>query len=194
MGSAYYSTLSSYSRPSSYSSAITSSDALAALFAFIGGFLAIIIIIAIAIIVLQIIANWKLFTKAGEKGWKAIIPFYNTAILYKISGMSPWLALLYIGFLIPGINIIVGIAFAVLNLYQPINLAKGFKKSTGFTVGLIMLPFIFNLILGLGDSKYYGYENTKPTSTPTPESKPVEVVETAETAETKTETETKSEE
>lgn len=150
-----YGTTSAYSTsPLSYSNNIASSIGAA-----IGASLTLIIVIAIAIVVLQIVANWKLFTKAGEKGWKSIIPFYNTAILYKISGMSPWLALLYIGMFIPVINVIVGIVFAVLNLYQPINLAKGFKKSTGFTVGMVLLPFIFNLILGLDDSKYYGFDN-----------------------------------
>ena len=150
-----YSTMSGYSG----SNAFSSTDIASAIGAALGAFMGLIIVIAIAIVVLQIVANWKLFTKAGEKGWKSIIPFYNTAILYKISGMSPYLALLYIGMFIPVINIFIGIAFAVLNLYQPINLAKGFNKSTGFTVGMIMLPFIFNLILGLGDSKYVGYAN-----------------------------------
>ena len=35
--------------------------------------------------VLQVIANWRIFTKAGEKGWKSIIPVYNTYITYKIA-------------------------------------------------------------------------------------------------------------
>ena len=52
-----------------------------------------------------------------------------------------------------------------MNLYQPINLAKGFKKSTGFTVGMILLPFIFNLILGLGKSEYVGFDEAKPAET-----------------------------
>mgnify|MGYP004683762459 FL=1 len=47
-----------------------------------------------AIIVISYIGMWKCFEKAGEKGWKAIIPFYNYAILYKISGMSPYWAIL----------------------------------------------------------------------------------------------------
>ena len=189
MGYSNYGSLSPYSGGANYSSLASSSDLSSAVFALIGGFLGFIVFIALVIVVLQIVANWKLFTKAGEKGWKALIPFYNTAILYKISGMSPWLALLYIGYLIPVVNVIVAVVFTVLRLYQPINLAKGFKKSTGFTVGLIMFPFIFNLILGLGSSEYYGYEDTKSTSTPKPESNPVEIVETTETK-----TETKSEE
>lgn len=27
--------------------------------------------------ILQVIAYWKIFTKAGEEGWKSIIPIYN---------------------------------------------------------------------------------------------------------------------
>lgn len=185
MGYSNYDSLSSYSGGLNYSSLANASNLSSVVFAALGAFIGVIVFFALVIVVLQIIANWKLFTKTGEKGWKAVIPFYNTAILYKISGMSPWLALLYIGLLIPGINYIVGIAFAVLNLYQPINLAKGFKKTTGFTVGMIMLPFIFNLILGLGNSEYYGFEDTKPSTNS--ESKPVEIVETSDSTETKSE-------
>ena len=31
-----------------------------------------------AVVVLTIVAKWKVFRKAGEPGWAAIIPFYNT--------------------------------------------------------------------------------------------------------------------
>ena len=135
----------------------SSTTAATGLGAALGAFFGVIMVVAIAIAVVHIIAMWKVFTKAGEKGWKAIIPFYNIAILYKISGMSPWLVLLYIGLFIPVVNIFVAIAIAVMSLYQPINLAKAFNKSTGFTVGLIMVPFVFYLILGFGDSKYAGF-------------------------------------
>lgn len=125
--------------------------------AVLGAFFGVIMLAVLVMLVLQIVAMWKLFTKAGEKGWKAIIPFYNMAILYKISGMSPWLVLLYLGMLIPVVNFVVAIVIAVLSLYQPINLAKAFNKSTGFTVGMIMLSFVFNLILGFGKSEYVGF-------------------------------------
>ena len=128
----------------------------------IGVIVGLVLIVALVISIVKIIANWKIFVKAGEKGWKAIIPFYNKAILFKISGMSPWLVLLYLGMFVPVVNIFVAIAFSVFKLYQPINLAKGFRKSTGFTVGMIMLPFVFNLILGFGKSEYYGFDEVKP--------------------------------
>ena len=43
----------------------------------------------LAMAVLMIVAMWRIFAKAGEAGWKAVIPFYNTYILYKITwGMA----------------------------------------------------------------------------------------------------------
>jgi hypothetical protein len=33
---------------------------------------------------------WKIFEKAGEAGWKSIIPIYNVYIMYKIVGMKNW--------------------------------------------------------------------------------------------------------
>lgn len=38
----------------------------------------------LAIAILVIVAMWKIFQKAGEPGWKAIIPFYNSYTMYKI--------------------------------------------------------------------------------------------------------------
>lgn len=40
-------------------------------------------LITIVWYVFQVIANWKIFNKYGEPGWKAIIPIYNTYIRYK---------------------------------------------------------------------------------------------------------------
>ena len=48
---------------------------------FLGGMY---LMIAFAWWLLQIIANWRIFTKAGEAGWKSIIPIYGDYISYKI--------------------------------------------------------------------------------------------------------------
>ena len=48
-------------------------------------------IFVIAFYVALVVAQWKIFVKAGEEGWKSIIPIYNVIILYKISGLSPWM-------------------------------------------------------------------------------------------------------
>ena len=47
-------------------------------------------LISFAIAVLLIVAMWKLFTKAGDKGWKAIIPFYNQYTLFKLTWKRKW--------------------------------------------------------------------------------------------------------
>ncbi|MCG8582219.1 MAG: DUF5684 domain-containing protein [Bacteroidales bacterium] len=103
-------------------------------------------LIYMAIIVLMIVSMWKIFEKAGQPGWAALIPIYNTIVMIQIVGKPVWWILLL---LIPGINIIFGIW--LINL-----LAKSFGKDVGFTLGLIFLSLIFYPILGLGDAKYQG--------------------------------------
>jgi hypothetical protein len=46
--------------------------------------------------ILTIIGLWNMFNKAGEPGWGAIIPYYNTYLLYKIADMKKmfWLFLI----------------------------------------------------------------------------------------------------
>ena len=48
--------------------------------AIVGGMITTMMIVSLVIWVLLIIAYWKMFTKAGEPGWKSIIPIYNRYI------------------------------------------------------------------------------------------------------------------
>ena len=96
--------------------------------------------------VLSVVAMWKMFEKAGQAGWKAIIPIWNTIILMKISGYSPWLILL---FLVPIANVIM-----IILMYS--GIAKAYGKGLGTTLGLLFFNTIFILILGFGTSKYVG--------------------------------------
>ena len=105
-----------------------------------------VVIFVIAAVVIMIAAMWKVFTKAGEEGWKAIIPIYNYYVLLKIVGRPGWWLVLY---LIPIVNLI--IAIIVLN-----DLSKSFGKGVGFTFGLFFLLPIFILILGFGGARYIG--------------------------------------
>ena len=108
--------------------------------------LALIILIYIAIILLIIISQWKIFTKANKPGWASLIPIYNGLVVLQIIGKPWWWLLL---FFIPFVNLI--FAIWMTNL-----LAKSFGKDEGFTFGLILLPLIFLPILGLGSAKYLG--------------------------------------
>lgn len=139
-----------------YSTSYTSTDLAAA--GITGGVLAVYIIFAVALTALSIIAMWRIFTKAGKPGWASIIPVYNCVVLFQIAGISPWFLLILIGALIPIVNIFAGIAMVVISILLDIKLAKAFGKGTGFAVGLIFLPFIFQLILAFGKSEYVGVE------------------------------------
>ncbi len=115
--------------------------------AILGGFLgafAIFYMFVIAVFIITIISMWKIFEKAGKPGWAAIIPIYNIIIMLEITKKPVWWIILLF---IPFLNIIFGIVIAY-------NLAKVFGKGAGFTIGLILLPFIFYPILAFGESKY----------------------------------------
>ena len=143
-----------------------------ALFALIG--VTGVVLIALAWYVVQVIANWKIFKKMGEPGWKSIIPFYNLYILYKRTWktMFFWIALV-IGIIagvfqslsqtmtdqatvFAAIELVFLIAALVLKIIGDNKLSKSFGHGAGFTVGLVFLNPIFKLILGFGSSKYVG--------------------------------------
>lgn len=115
-----------------------------------GGFLAGLgmglILLYVALIVFILAVMWKVYTKAGKPGWAAIIPIYNTIVLLEIVGRPIWWFFLM---LIPFVNII--FAIIVTN-----DLAKSFGKEVGWTIGLILLPFIFYPMLAFGSAKYSG--------------------------------------
>jgi len=105
-----------------------------------------VLLIELAICIVIVAGYWKMFAKANEPGWAAIVPIYNVIVMLKICGKPIWWIVL---FLIPIVNAVVGIMLCL-------SLAKSFGKSTGFAVGLILLSPIFVPILGFGDSKYAG--------------------------------------
>lgn len=125
---------------------------LGAIFSGVGVFFALLGVVVIA-------GLWKVFTKADRKGWKSLIPFYNTYVLLKIVGRPGWWLLLYF---IPVVNVIV----AIIHMN---DLSKSFGKGAGFTIGLIFLPFVFAPILGFGKAQYVG---PSAASTPTDTSQP----------------------
>lgn len=106
-----------------------------------GGFL----LGGLAFAVIVIIGLWKLFEKAGEPGWAAIIPIFNVIVLLKIAGRPVWWVVLYF---IPIVNIVAAIIVSI-------DIAKAFGQSAMFG---FFLNFLFGgigyLILGFGNYQY----------------------------------------
>ena len=108
--------------------------------------MAIVIVIYLAFLVFMIATMWKVFTKAGQPGWAIFIPIYNAIVFLKIAGKPWWWIFLFI---IPIVNIV----FLIMMIN---GVSKNFGQGTGFTVGLILLGFIFYPMLAFGDYQYKG--------------------------------------
>lgn len=84
-------------------------------FLFSAMFSLIFFVVELAIITVMIVATWKLYKKAGEPGWAAIVPFYNSYIMYKISGKKN----LFWGSLVCGIGTAISYAVMLIEAYEP---------------------------------------------------------------------------
>lgn len=105
-----------------------------------GGFM----IVLVLFLLFMIAAGWKVFEKAGEPGWAILVPIYNGIVMCSIAKKPWWWFLLMC---IPYVGV-------VWVIWVTNRIAKAFGKSEGFTVGLILLGFIFWPILGFGDAEY----------------------------------------
>lgn len=120
------------------------------LMAFVGA----IWLFALIVTVFMIIVMYKIFTKAGRKGWYAIIPFLNMYTLAEICGIKGWIAI--VAPLLSVIPVVGGLATLAFTIYQSYCLAKVFGKETAFAVGLVLVAPVFEAILAFGNASYLG--------------------------------------
>ena len=134
-------------------------------------------IIALVFYILEVIAYWKIFTKAGKPGWHSIIPILNNFDEIDLSWnrTMAWVGLgislvaivvsaimqtqsqsgSYSNVLMIIMYILVAAAI-IFGLMMNFKLAKAFGKGIGFFLGLTFLSPIFRLILGFGKAEYQG--------------------------------------
>ena len=120
--------------------------------------------------ILQAVADWKIFSKAGRPGILAFIPIVNIYVEYGIC-WSKFMGLLYLvcvgitsyvsGVQEPSSTLtmvsgVASVAALVLHIVQSIKLAKSFGKGVGYGILLILFGPLARLFLGLGDSRYIG--------------------------------------
>ena len=72
------------------------------------------LLIPIALVVGFIASYWVIFTKAGEAGWKCLIPIYNLIVLLKIINKPVWWFILL---LIPLVNIVIIIMININDMF-----------------------------------------------------------------------------
>ncbi|SCY10287.1 hypothetical protein SAMN02910370_01324 [Lachnospiraceae bacterium XPB1003] len=119
------------------------------------------------VLLFAVIGLWKMFVKAGEKGWKALIPGLNIYLLFKIAGETRLfvkvvidMAIILIAFVVgtvsarvmgnsdtaSAIDMITGIAAFVFALVAVVRLIK-VNASVAASFGLGVMWFIFMVIL-----------------------------------------------
>ena len=162
---------------------MTASNALA--LSLLGSMVAIIGLIAIVMWVLLIIAHWKMFDKAGEAGWKSLIPIYSDYTLFKLV-WSPKGFWIYVGCILltailgslnqsyvltadgnvmqigtpnlflDWLGIIAYISVMITYVVLNAKTAIAYGKGPAFAFGLVLLPNIFTMILAFGSAEYRG--------------------------------------
>ena len=131
-------------------------------------------IVSLILAVIGFATMWRIFTKAGQKGWKSLIPIYNAYIQFEIGweGSKFWMLFLgslglsilsgllgllgEVGVIIGGIIALAWSIYAlVIAVKFSIRMAHRFGKSTAFgVVGLLLFSLIGYLILAWGSADY----------------------------------------
>ena len=104
-------------------------------------------------LVWSIVINWRILKKAGQPGWKALIPIYDVITINRAIGSSMGSLVIY-GILMAGCVLLyvlgMGLPTLLLIIYYmslDYRIAKFFGKSTGFAIGAALLWPIFGGIL-----------------------------------------------
>ncbi len=103
-------------------------------------------ILLIVFTILSLTGLWKIFEKAGEPGWKILIPFYNFYIWLKVIKKPLWW---YIFILIPFINVFM-VLLMIVETVKCFNKFKLWEQALG-----VIFPFIYLPWLGFSETENY---------------------------------------
>ena len=93
---------------------------------------------------LIMICGSKIFKKASKGEKTAYYPVINLFTMLEVADVSSYLGILLF---VPVLNIIVLIIMSI-------KLGKVFNTGAGFTIGLVILPFMFYPLLAISDKQY----------------------------------------
>jgi len=108
------------------------------------------IVFFLALSILLIVALWKVFEKAGEKGWKSLIPLYNLYIYCKIAWSKGWFWVLSSVCFIGILWMVLSIVFWMVSQnsdFETLRKLSSLKNLTNRLLGLIsILGFIATFV------------------------------------------------
>lgn len=94
----------------------------------------------------------KLFKKAGKPAWAAIVPVYNVIVLLDIIGYKWYYIFVYFFSFAPYVGPVIILLFKIT---LSMKLSKAYGQSTGFGVGLVLVPIIFLSIFAFNNKINY---------------------------------------
>ena len=118
---------------------------------------------SLALCVFYVLCFWKLFEKAGEPGWKCLIPIYNLIVWLKITKAGLWFIISIMTSIIFSIISVIQNDLAVIGsiivmvvsnfiLYR--SMFKAYGKGIGYTILSLFFSFITVPIMAFGKSEY----------------------------------------
>lgn len=119
--------------------------------------------ILLIVSIITVIAQWRLFKKAGEEGWKSIIPIYNTYTMIKIAfgrGKEWLMTGLFFSILSlaigteTSIGLILALIGSIFSIYISFQFIKRYT-GTGMAVASLFFPVIIYPIVAFSDRYQY---------------------------------------
>ena len=127
--------------------------------------------------ILALVGRWFILEKMGEKGWKALIPFYGEYLIFKHAWNTKmyWASLALacigglgylacVGLMATGspaiavtaslVSLVASIAALVIDVRCIYELCKHFGHGIGYTIGMLLFDPVFALVLGLGKDEF----------------------------------------
>jgi hypothetical protein len=119
--------------------------------------------VGFALTAFLLVGLWKMFVKAGQPGWAALVPVYNLYVLVQLVGLPVhWFYYLVIlnlvGGLQPSLSLFTSIGSIVLSFYVVRLLLRAYGQ-TADTVNVIIslfVPVILTYRAGFGSAQYLG--------------------------------------
>ena len=120
----------------------------------------ILLIILLAFLVFHYVGLWKMYQKAGKKGWEAIIPIYSTFVLTDIAGLNVyWFVILIISSVLGQsesfLSTFAYIGSTLANIAIAYNLKEKFCKNNTWFILSIFFGGITIPLLGYSDNDKY---------------------------------------
>lgn len=108
---------------------------------------------SLAIYIAAIVARWNIFSRCGEAGWEAIIPFYNTYTYGKLADRVKASAGIIITNILLTITLSAGIILIVLGLFTSMSetgidseILETGSAVTGTGLALLMVTAVLSII------------------------------------------------